>query len=140
MTLSSYPDTRLLIANQWVDATGGKSIPVLNPATGQAIGTVAHASIADLDRALAAAQQGFETWRAVPAAERAAIMRRAASLLRERAVEIAHQMTQEQGKPLAEAKVEILAGADIIDWFAAEGMRVYGRSCRRATRPRSNWC
>lgn len=59
MTLSSYPDTRLLIANQWVDATGGKSIPVLNPATGQAIGTVAHASIADLDRALAAAQQGF---------------------------------------------------------------------------------
>ena len=127
MTLSSYPDTRLLIANQWVDATGGKSIPVLNPATGQAIGTVAHAGIADLDRSLAAAQQGFETWRAVSAADRAAIMRRAASLLRERAVDIARQMTQEQGKPLAEAKVEILAGADIIDWFAAEGMRVYGR-------------
>ena len=137
MTLSSYPDTRLLIANQWVDATGGKSIPVLNPATGQAIGTVAHASIADLDRALAAAQQGFETWRAVSAAERAAIMRRAASLLRERAVDIARQMTQEQGKPLAEAKVEILAGADIIDWFAAEGMRVYGRD-RKSTRLNSS--
>ena len=71
MTTSSYPDTRLLIANEWVDATGGKSIPVLNPATGQAIGTVAHASIADLDRALAAAQQGFETWRAVPEIGRA---------------------------------------------------------------------
>jgi succinate-semialdehyde dehydrogenase/glutarate-semialdehyde dehydrogenase len=127
MTTSSYPDTRLLIANEWVDATGGKTIPVVNPATGQAIGTVAHAAIADLDRALAAAQKGFEAWRFVPAAERAAIMRRAASLLRERAGDIARLLTQEQGKPLAEAKMEALAGAEIIDWFAAEGMRVYGR-------------
>jgi succinate-semialdehyde dehydrogenase/glutarate-semialdehyde dehydrogenase len=127
MTTSSYPDTRLLIANEWIDATGGKTIPVVNPATGQPIGTVAHASIADLDRALAAAQKGFETWRAVPAAERAVIMRRAATLLRERAGDIARLLTQEQGKPLVEAKGEALAGAEIIDWFAAEGMRVYGR-------------
>ena len=127
MTTSSYPDTRLLIANEWSDASGGKTIPVLNPATGQTIGTVAHASIADLDRALAAAKSGFEAWRAVPAFERAAIMRRAAGLLRERAGDIARLLTQEQGKPLAEAKGETLAGADIIDWFAAEGMRVYGR-------------
>lgn len=127
MTTQSYPDTRLLIANEWVDATGGKTIPVINPATGQPIGTVAHATVADLDRALAAAQQGFEAWRAVPAAERAAIMRRAANLLRERAGDIARLLTQEQGKPLAEAKGEALAGAEIIDWFAAEGMRVYGR-------------
>jgi hypothetical protein len=127
MTTSSYPDTRLLIANEWQDAAGGKTIPVVNPATGQAIGTVAHAGIADLDRALAAAQKGFETWRAVPAYERAATMRRAASLLRERAADIARLLTQEQGKPLAEAKMEAIAGAEIIDWFAAEGMRVYGR-------------
>jgi succinate-semialdehyde dehydrogenase/glutarate-semialdehyde dehydrogenase len=127
MTTSSYPDTRLLIANEWQDASGGKTIPVVNPATGQPIGKVAHASIADLDRALAAAQKGFETWRAVPAFERAAIMRRAAQLLRERAGDIARLLTQEQGKPLVEAKGETLAGADIIDWFAAEGMRVYGR-------------
>jgi succinate-semialdehyde dehydrogenase/glutarate-semialdehyde dehydrogenase len=113
MTTTSYPDTRLLIANEWVEATGAKTIPVVNPATGQAIGTVAHASKADLDRALAA--------------ERAAIMRRAASLLRERSADIARLMTQEQGKPLAEAKVETMAGAEIIDWFAFEGMRVYGR-------------
>ena len=126
MTMT-YPDTRLLIANEWVDATGGKTIPVVNPATGQVIGTVAHASIADLDRALAAAQQGFELWRDMPAVERCAIMRRAASLLRERAGDIARLLTQEQGKPLAEAKGEVLAGAEIIDWFAAEGMRVYGR-------------
>jgi len=127
MTIPTYPDTRLLIANEWADATGGKTIPVLNPATGKTIGTVAHASIADLDRALAAAQKGFEAWRKVPAFERAAIMRRAASLLRERADEIGRLLTQEQGKPLAQARGEALAGADIIDWFAAEGMRVYGR-------------
>ena len=127
MTTSSYPDTRLLIANEWSDAASGKTIAVVNPATGQNIGTVAHAGIADLDRALAAAQKGFEAWRVVPAAERAAVMRRAATLLRERAGDIARLLTQEQGKPLAEAKGEALAGAEIIDWFAAEGMRVYGR-------------
>jgi len=124
---SSYPDTRLLIDNQWVDAAGAKTLDVLNPATGAAIGKVAHASIADLDRALAAAQRGFDAWRKVSAFERAAVMRRAASLLRERADAIARLMTQEQGKPLAEARVEVLAGADIIDWFADEGRRVYGR-------------
>ena len=127
MTTSSYPDIRLLIANEWVEATGGKTIPVLNPATGKAIGNVAHASIADLDRALEAAQRGFDAWRKVPAFERGAIMRRAANLLRERADDIARLLTQEQGKPLAQARAEALAGADIIDWFAAEGMRVYGR-------------
>ena len=127
MTTSSYPDTRLLIANEWVDATGGKTLDVRNPATGQPIGKVAHASKADLDRALAAAQKGFEAWRDVSAHERAATMRRAAALLRERAGDIARLLTQEQGKPLAEAKVEVLAGAGIIEWFADEGLRVYGR-------------
>ena len=124
---ASYTDTRLLIDNEWVDATGGKTLDVVNPATGKAIGKVAHASIADLDRALAAAQRGFEKWRNTPANERAAIMRRAAGLIRERAPEIARLLTQEQGKPLAEAKGETLAAADIIEWFADEGRRVYGR-------------
>jgi len=127
MTTTSYPDIRLLIANEWVDAAGGKTIAVLNPATGAAIGNVAHASIADLDRALEAAQRGFDAWRKVSAHERAATMRRAAALLRERAADIARLLTQEQGKPLAQARAEALAGADIIEWFAAEGMRVYGR-------------
>jgi succinate-semialdehyde dehydrogenase/glutarate-semialdehyde dehydrogenase len=127
MSETSYPDTRLLIDNQWVDAASGKTLDVLNPATGEAIGKVAHAAIADLDRALAAAQRGFETWRKVPAAERAALMRKAAGLLRERADGIARLLVQEQGKPLAEARVEVLAGAGIIEWFADEGQRVYGR-------------
>lgn len=122
-----YPDTQLLIAGQWQDAADGRSLPVFNPATGLEIGRVAHAGIADLDRALAAAQQGFETWRDMPAIERAKIMRRAAALFRERADQVARLLTQEQGKPLAEARMETLAAADIIEWFADEGMRVYGR-------------
>ena len=123
----TYTDTRLLIDNQWVDAQSGKTLDVLNPATGVVIGKVAHAGTVDLDRALAAAQRGFEAWRKVSAHERAAVMRRAAALVRERADAIARLLTQEQGKPLAEARVEVLAGADIVEWFANEGLRVYGR-------------
>lgn len=125
--MTSYTDTRLLIDGQWVDAASGKTIDVVNPATGKVIGKVAHAGIADLDRALAAAQRGFDVWKKIPANERAATMRKAAGLLRERAADIARLLTQEQGKPFAEARVEVLAGADIIEWFADEGRRVYGR-------------
>ena len=123
----SYPNTQLLIDGQWQDAADGRTLPVFNPATGAEIGRVAHAGIADLDRALAAAQKGFEAWRDVPAIERGRIMRRAAGLMRERAEGIAAILTQENGKPLAEAKIETMAAADIIEWFADEGMRVYGR-------------
>lgn len=127
MTPTSYTDTRLLIDGVWCDAASGKTLNVINPATGKAIGKVAHAGIPDLDRALAAAQRGFEAWRRIPANERATTMRKAAGLLRERAAEIAGLLTQEQGKPFAEARGEVLAGADIIEWFADEGRRVYGR-------------
>lgn len=127
MVTSSYTDTRLLIDGQWCDAASGKTLDVVNPATGQVIGRVAHAGIADLDRALAAAQRGFDIWRKVPAHERAATMRKAAALVRERAEGIARLMTQEQGKPFAEARIEVLSAADVIEWFADEGRRVYGR-------------
>ena len=123
----TYPDTRLFIAGTWQDAADGRTLAVINPSTGLEIGRVAHAGIADLDRALAAAQSGFEAWRDVPAFERAKIMRRAGALMRERADAIAPLLSQEQGKPLAEAKVEVMSAADIIEWFADEGMRVYGR-------------
>jgi succinate-semialdehyde dehydrogenase / glutarate-semialdehyde dehydrogenase len=123
----TYPHTQLLIDGQWCDASAGKTLAVLNPATGAEIGRVAHAAIADLDRALAAAQKGFDIWRATPAIERCKIMRQAAVLMRERAGDIAALMTAEQGKPLAEAKAEALSSADIIEWFADEGRRVYGR-------------
>jgi succinate-semialdehyde dehydrogenase/glutarate-semialdehyde dehydrogenase len=127
MTNSSYPDTPLFIGGEWQDAAHARTLAVLNPATGEAIGRVAHAARADLDRAVAAAQKGFETWRGMTPAERSKIMRKAAALVRERADAIARLLTQEQGKPLAEARGETLAAADIIEWCAEEGFRVYGR-------------
>ncbi len=123
----SYASTQLLIDNHWRDAQGGKTLPVVNPSTGSEIGRVAHAAIADLDAALLAAQKGFAVWRAMPAIERSKTMRQAAVLMRERADSIAALMTQEQGKPLAEAKAECLSCADIIEYFAEEGRRIYGR-------------
>ncbi len=123
----TYPNTQLFIQGQWRDAQAGETLAVFNPATGKEIGRVAHARQADLDLALAAAQKGFETWRDTPAIERAKVMRAAAGLMRERAGAIARLLTQEQGKPLAEAKGEAMASADILEWFADEGLRVYGR-------------
>ena len=83
---------------------------MVNPATGEPIGTVAHADRADLDRALEAADKGFQAWRKVSAFDRSKVMRKAADLLRERADAIAPLLTMEQGKPLPEAKGEMLAG------------------------------
>ena len=122
-----YPNTQLFIDGAWTNAVSAKTLPVVNPATGEQIGTVAHAEKADLDHALEAADKGFKAWKKVSAFERSKIMRKAANLLRERADQIAPLMTQEQGKTLVEAKGEILAGADTIDWFAEEARRTYGR-------------
>ncbi|APR38702.1 NAD-dependent succinate-semialdehyde dehydrogenase [Paraburkholderia sp. SOS3] len=127
MDTATYTDTLLLIDGEWCASASGKTIDVVNPATGNVIGKVAHAGVADLERAVAAARRGFDTWRKIPAFDRAAMMRKAAALLRERADSIARLMTQEQGKPFAEARIEVMSGADIIDWFADEGRRVYGR-------------
>ena len=123
----TYPHVQLLIDNEWRPARSGATLPVHNPADGSVIGSVARADIPDLDDALAAAAKGFETWRKTPAIERAKLMRAAAALLRERSEAIARLMTQEQGKPLAEAKAEMASACDIIEWFADEGRRVYGR-------------
>ena len=122
-----YPSTQLMIGGQWCDPAGGESLAVFNPATGKEIGRVAKAGKADLDRALAAAANGFVVWRNTSAVERAKLMHKAAALLRERIGTVAELMTQEQGKPLVEAKGEIMAAADTIDTFAEEGNRVYGR-------------
>ncbi|MEO7939961.1 MAG: aldehyde dehydrogenase family protein, partial [Burkholderiaceae bacterium] len=123
----TYPNVQLLINNEWRAARGGATINVHNPADGKVIGTVARATTADLDDALASAAKGFEIWRNTPAIERGKIMRAAAQLVRERAGDIARLMTMEQGKPLAEAKGEVGSASDIIEYFAEEGKRVYGR-------------
>jgi succinate-semialdehyde dehydrogenase / glutarate-semialdehyde dehydrogenase len=122
-----YSDVSLFIDGSWGPAAAGRTIDVVNPATGDKIGTVPHAATSDLDRALEAAGKGFRTWRKVSAYDRSKVMRKAADLLRERADRIATLLTMEQGKPLAEAKGEVMAGADVIDWFAEEARRAYGR-------------
>ncbi|TCP32424.1 NAD-dependent succinate-semialdehyde dehydrogenase [Sphingomonas sp. BK235] len=123
----AYIDTQLFIGGTWQDARDGGSLAVMNPATGEEIGRVACARQADLDAALDAADRGFKLWRDHTPAERSRIMRKAADLLRERADRIAELMTLEQGKPLAEARGETIAAAGMIDWFAEEGFRIYGR-------------
>ncbi|MFC3125824.1 NAD-dependent succinate-semialdehyde dehydrogenase [Pseudoroseomonas globiformis] len=122
-----YKDVQLHINGRWRAASKGQTIPVLNPATEEQIGTVPHATEADLDEALSAAEHGFGVWKKVSAFERSKLMRKAADLLRERADSIARLMTMEQGKPLAEARAETMAAADTIDWFAEEARRAYGR-------------
>lgn len=122
-----YPNVQLHIDGQWTGAASGRTLEVLNPATGEVNGLLAHAGTDDLDRALEATARGFETWRKVSAFDRSKVMRKAAGLLRERADGIARLMTLEQGKPLAEARMETLFSADIIEWFAEEARRIYGR-------------
>src|SRR6516162_797677 len=123
-----YQNVNLFIDGAWRPAASGKTLAVLNPATAEEIGTVAHAEKADLDAALAAAQKGFAAWRKVSPHDRYRLMRKAADIVRGRAGEIATLMTMEQGKPIAESKGETLAGADVIDWFAEEARRSYGRT------------
>ncbi|MGD0295633.1 MAG: NAD-dependent succinate-semialdehyde dehydrogenase [Bryobacteraceae bacterium] len=119
--------TQLFINGAWTDSLSGETLPVLNPATGAAIGTVSNARRSDLDLALDAAQKGFHAWRKISAFERSKIMRKAADLIRSRIDTIIRTLTTEQGKPLAEAKAETLTAADVIDWFAEEARRTYGR-------------
>ena len=122
-----YPSTQFLIANEWVPSASGRTLDVLNPATGDKIGTVAHADRKDLDRALEAAQAGFLAWRKLSTYDRYKVLRKAADNIRTRVNDIAAIMTTEQGKPLAEAKGETALAADLIDWFAEEGRRTYGQ-------------
>jgi succinate-semialdehyde dehydrogenase/glutarate-semialdehyde dehydrogenase len=123
-----YPNVQLFMNGQWRDAAGGRTLPIVNPATDEVLGSLAHASIADLDEALDAAQAGFKTWRKTSANDRSALLRRAAALMRERAQIIAPILTQEQGKPLAQSTLEVNSAAETLEWFAEEARRTYGRT------------
>ena len=122
-----YTNTGLFIDGTWRDATGHRLAEVHNPATGDMIGHVGLASSGDLELAVEAGHSGFLAWRGMSAFDRAGIMHRAADLLRQRVSDIAPIITLEQGKPLAEARAEVLFAAEVIDWFADEGRRTYGR-------------
>jgi succinate-semialdehyde dehydrogenase / glutarate-semialdehyde dehydrogenase len=122
-----YTSLEHYIDGHWVKASGAKTQEVMNPATSKPIGELAHASKGDLDKALAAADKGFKTWRKVSAYERGKVLRKAADLVRTRADEIAKVLTQEQGKVFMEAKLEVQSAGDILDWYAGEAQRAYGR-------------
>ncbi|MFT9019227.1 NAD-dependent succinate-semialdehyde dehydrogenase [Acetobacter malorum] len=119
-----FISTQLLVAGQWQDAADGRTLPVFNPATGEEIGKIAHASKADLARVADGAAQGFAAWRALTAWDRFVIMRKAANLLRERAESIGRIMSREQGKPLEQAIIEIKGAAGVIEYFGEEGRRL----------------
>ena len=125
--MAAYPELKLFIDGEWIAAEGRKTQPVRNPATGLAIGELPHATNADLDRALESSQRAFGIWRKVSPYDRSKVLRKVASLMRERADDIAAILTQEQGKPLAEAKIEVVSSADHFDWHAEEARRAYGR-------------
>jgi succinate-semialdehyde dehydrogenase/glutarate-semialdehyde dehydrogenase len=122
-----YPNVCLYIDGAWSDG-GGAALPVLNPATGEPIGTVAHATPPDLARAVAAAERGLQRWRLTSGFERARVLRRTAALLRERSEHISRLMTLEQGKVIAESRQEVERGAETCEWMAGETQRIYGRT------------
>jgi succinate-semialdehyde dehydrogenase/glutarate-semialdehyde dehydrogenase len=122
-----YANLELFIDGQWLNGDGRAGEDVINPATEKPLARLPHASTADLDRALEAAKKGFSVWRATSAYDRAKIMRKAADLMRERYDAISKILVQEEGKAYPEARAEVITSADIIEWYAEEGRRAYGR-------------
>ena len=130
-------DLRLFVDGAWQAGEGRDTGPVFDPATGETIATVPFATPADLDAALAAAERGFALWRSTDADKRAAILRAAAALMRERADHIATLLTREQGKIIVEARAEVVGAAQMFDWYAEEAKRAYGRVLVRPAGQRS---
>ncbi|MCA1653862.1 MAG: NAD-dependent succinate-semialdehyde dehydrogenase [Sphingomicrobium sp.] len=130
-------DLQLFIDGGWRTGEGRDEFTVVNPATGGGIAQLPMASEADLDEALAAAERALPAWRATDADARGAILHKAAALIRDRSDHIAILLTQEQGKPLAEARGEVAGAAQMFDWYAEEILRDYGRLLVRPTGQRS---
>ncbi|EAP77359.1 NAD-dependent succinate-semialdehyde dehydrogenase [Roseovarius nubinhibens] len=121
----SYPELKLFINGEWRGAA--EDMAVVNPATEEELGRLPKAGISDLQEALAAAEQGLRLWSRTPPRARADIILRAAALMRERQEEIAQSITAEHGKPLPQARLEVIRGVEFFEWDAGEAMRVYGR-------------
>jgi len=126
--MDSYPKLRLYIDGEWIEKTSSGSMGVENPADGSDLGQLPVAGVAEIDAALEAAERGYRLWRMRSAIDRFQIITQATRLLRERAPRVAHAITLEQGKPLAEALREVILSADIVDFLAEEGKRLYGRT------------
>lgn len=135
---SRYPRLGMHIDGEWLYGGGGRRVHrVVNPANGQTLGELPLADAADLDRALAAAEKGFREWRRTSVDKRAAVLKGAAQLLRERVEDIARNATLEEGKTFKEARIETLACAGLLEFYAEECRRIYGRVLVRPTGMRS---
>ena len=124
---TAYETLALYIDGKFIQAEGRKTEPVLNPASGEVLGQLPHATREDLDRALAAAQRAFKTWSKTSPLERSAVLRKVGALARERADTIGRNITLDQGKPLAESVGEVNVCAEHAEWHAEECRRIYGR-------------
>ena len=123
--MNRYPDLLMYIGGAWTSTSNGQ--PVLNPADESVIGEVPTASRSDLDAALAASADGFKVWSRTSPRQRSDIILKAAALMRERIEEIAYSITLEHGKPIGQARLEVIRGCEFFEWDAAEGQRTYGR-------------
>jgi len=123
--MTSYPELQLYIGGTW--RKPGETMPVINPADGSVIGALPMAGRAELDDALQAADEGFRVWSRTSPRERGDIILKACALMRRRMDDIAHSITLEHGKPLAQARLEVIRGCEFFEWDAAEGQRLYGR-------------
>ena len=123
--MSTYPDLHLYIDGEWRKTAS--DLPVLNPATEEEIGRLPHAQVSDLDDALDAAAKGFSAWCRTAPVHRANVLLKAAALMRERQEEIATAITQEHGKPITAARLEVIRGCEFFEWDAGEATRTYGR-------------
>lgn len=122
-----YENINLYIDGEWREASDRTTKPVTDPATEEALGTIAVATENDINDALQAAQAGLKIWRNTGTWERAAMIRRVADLMRERTANIAMAMSLETGKPLAESQGETGAAADQFEWYSEETKRIYGQ-------------
>src|SRR5579871_4700521 len=118
---------KMFIDGKWCEADSGETLDVINPATEEVVAPVAYGGRSETRRALEAAHKALPGWMKQTAYERAKVLKRTADLMRERAGTIARTLTIEQGKPLAEAKGEVMHSADTFEWFAEEGKRAYGQ-------------
>ena len=114
------------VDGKWVDADSGETFPVVNPATGEVVADVPRMGAAETRRALAAAERALPEWKARTAKDRAHVLRALADLMLEHEEDLARLMVIEQGKPLAEARVEVQYAASFYEWFGEEAKRVYG--------------
>ncbi|MEM6847915.1 MAG: NAD-dependent succinate-semialdehyde dehydrogenase [Pseudomonadota bacterium] len=121
----TYPDIEMLIDGEWAGSATAE--PVINPATGEEIGRVPHATTAQLDEALAATKKGFAEWSAASPWARQQVMEKAARLLEERKETIARYCTMEMGKPIGESLIEMDFVISVTRWCGEEGRRAYGR-------------